>query len=358
LNEISRAAFFEFLDFGGLFPLFASLPRPSPTSVRLEFDGATAAREREVDKRRQKKERTDRLLPSRFLSLGAIDPISSQPKKNSTSSASTSFDLPLFLLGRCHHQDGVVLGADTRSTSGSTVADKNCEKIHFIAPNVYCCGAGTAADTENSTGMVSSALALHRFATGRASRVATALQMLKSHLFRHQGHISAALVLGGVDVEGPHLFTVYPHGSTDSLPFATMGSGSLNAMAVFEADYREGMGEEEAVALVARAVRAGIFNDLGSGSNVDVCVIRKKAACAAKEAGAGAAAAAAAAAPEDLVEVDYKRGFEILQGRTYERAHPVVYAKGTTPVVATKVMPLHSAVRVLEGEPAEAMETA
>jgi 20S proteasome subunit beta 2 len=50
------------------------------------------------------------------------------------------------------HQDGVVLAADTRSTSGSTVADKNCEKIHYIAPNIYCCGAGTAADTENVTG--------------------------------------------------------------------------------------------------------------------------------------------------------------------------------------------------------------
>lgn len=49
-------------------------------------------------------------------------------------------------------QDGVVLGADTRSTAGTTVADKNCEKIHYIAPNVYCCGAGTAADTENVTG--------------------------------------------------------------------------------------------------------------------------------------------------------------------------------------------------------------
>jgi 20S proteasome subunit beta 2 len=48
-------------------------------------------------------------------------------------------------------QDGIVLGADTRSTSGSTVADKNCEKIHFIAPNIYCCGAGTAADTEAVT---------------------------------------------------------------------------------------------------------------------------------------------------------------------------------------------------------------
>ena len=42
-----------------------------------------------------------------------------------------------------------MLGADTRSTAGTTVADKNCEKIHYIAPNIYCCGAGTAADTEN-----------------------------------------------------------------------------------------------------------------------------------------------------------------------------------------------------------------
>ena len=41
-------------------------------------------------------------------------------------------------------KDGVVLGADTRATDDTTVADKNCEKIHYIAPNIYCCGAGTA----------------------------------------------------------------------------------------------------------------------------------------------------------------------------------------------------------------------
>ena len=32
---------------------------------------------------------------------------------------------------------------------------------------------------------------------------------------------------------------------------------------------------EDAKKLVCRAVRAGIFNDLGSGSNVDICVITK-----------------------------------------------------------------------------------
>ncbi len=59
-------------------------------------------------------------------------------------------------------QGGVVLGADTRSTSGSTVADKNCEKIHFIAPNIRCCGAGTAADTEAVTSELLSGRAVLR----------------------------------------------------------------------------------------------------------------------------------------------------------------------------------------------------
>lgn len=33
-------------------------------------------------------------------------------------------------------KDGVVLGADTRATGGNIVADKNCEKIHFLAENM------------------------------------------------------------------------------------------------------------------------------------------------------------------------------------------------------------------------------
>jgi 20S proteasome subunit beta 2 len=61
------------------------------------------------------------------------------------------------------------------------------------------------------------------------------------HFIRHQGHIGAALVLGGVDATGPHLFTIHPHGSTDKLPYVTMGSGSLAAMAVFESGWKANM---------------------------------------------------------------------------------------------------------------------
>nr|GLL27277.1 sucrose nonfermenting 4-like protein isoform X2 [Ipomoea trifida] len=39
----------------------------------------------------------------------------------------------------------------TRATEGPIVADKNCMIIHYMAPNIYCCGAGTAADTEAVT---------------------------------------------------------------------------------------------------------------------------------------------------------------------------------------------------------------
>lgn len=158
----------------------------------------------------------------------------------------------------------------------------------------------------NHSALVSSKLELHRLATGKQSRVVTAQTMLKQYLFRYQGHVSAALVLGGCDVSGPHLHTIYPHGSVDSLPYVTMGSGSLAAMSVFEAHYEENLSVsspasvsnlrscsalngltsisddlplpkiEDGIKLVAQAIKAGIFNDLGSGSNVDICVITRE----------------------------------------------------------------------------------
>ncbi|KAI0259479.1 nucleophile aminohydrolase [Gloeopeniophorella convolvens] len=148
----------------------------------------------------------------------------------------------------CLFKDGIVLGADTRATAGPIVADKNCEKvparpttaqIHYISESIRCCGAGTARTPSFN-------IELHALSTGRKPRVVTAMTMLKQRLFQHQGQIGAALVLGGVDATGAHLFTIHPHGSTDN---------------------------SHALQLVVAAISAGIFNDLGSGSNVDACVI-------------------------------------------------------------------------------------
>jgi len=176
------------------------------------------------------------------------------------------------------YKDGVVLGADTRATSGNIVADKYSKKIHYMQPNMYCCGAGTAADLEMTTQMMSSQLELHRLHTGRQVPVVAANCMLKQYLFRYQGHVGAALVLGGVDKYGYHVFTIHPHGSSERLPYTTMGSGSLAAMSVLESRWKPEMELEDAKRLMRDAITSGITNDMGSGSNVDICVITKDGA--------------------------------------------------------------------------------
>jgi len=228
-------------------------------------------------------------------------------------------------------EDGIVLGADTRATEGPIVCDKNCEKIHHIASNIYCCGAGTAADTENTTGLISSQLDLHRLAVRRESRVITALTMLKQLLFRYQGYVSAALVLGGVDFTGPHLHTVYPHGSTDNLPFVTMGSGSLAAMAVFEQGWKQNMKRQDAIDLVHEAVKSGIFNDLGSGSNVDIVVITKG-------------------------KTDIYRNYDKPNSRKYISKRGYNFPKHTTPVLKTEIVPISQLPVIVEKVPPEAMD--
>jgi len=211
-------------------------------------------------------------------------------------------------------KDGVILGADTRATAGPIVADKNCEKIHFLASNMYCCVANTAADTEKVTRMISSQLELHRLNTGKTVPVCAANRLLKQYLFRYQGHIGAALVLGGVDNSGPKLYTIAPHGSTDTLPYVTMGSGSLAAMAVFESRWKPDLDLDEGMKLVRDAIAAGIFNDLGSGSNVDLCVITKSGA-------------------------DYHRTYEEANKRGLRQGR-YQFKRGTTDVLTTKVIPL------------------
>ncbi|CCC71558.1 hypothetical protein NCAS_0H02480 [Naumovozyma castellii] len=171
------------------------------------------------------------------------------------------------------YANGVIIAADTRSTQGPIVANKNCAKLHRISPRIWCAGAGTAADTEAVTQLIGSNIELHSLYTSREPRVVSALQMLKQHLFKYQGHIGAYLIVAGTDPTGAHLFSIHAHGSTDVGYYLSLGSGSLAAMAVLESHWEPEMSKEAAVELASQAIQAGIFNDLGSGSNVDVCVM-------------------------------------------------------------------------------------
>lgn len=176
----------------------------------------------------------------------------------------------------CIFDGGVILGADTRATGGSTVMVKDCHKIHYLADNIWCCGAGTAADTDHVTEMASANLRLFTMNTGIQPRVEQAASILINKLFPYGGYISAALILGGVDFTGPSVYSISPDGCLAKGPFMTMGSGMYASISVMEQRWRPNMTEADAKELVADAIEAGITQDLGSGSNVNLCVITQK----------------------------------------------------------------------------------
>jgi len=173
-----------------------------------------------------------------------------------------------------HFKDGIILGTDTRSSAGSIIADKNCFKLHKITDNIFCAGAGTAADCDRTTEMIAIQVKLLSKAMGSQPRVKCCVKRLSQYLFRYQGHIGCYLIVGGYDeVDGPQLYQLYARGSVSKLPFVTMGSGSLAAMSVLETNWKPDLPLEEAKEIVADAIQSGIVHDLGSGSNVDICVL-------------------------------------------------------------------------------------
>ena len=140
------------------------------------------------------------------------------------------------------------------------------------------------------------------------------------------------MVLGGIDSSGPHVCCIYPHGSTDTLPFVAMGSGSLAAMAFLESGWKPNMELSEAKVLMRNAICGGIFNDLMSGSHVDLCVITRENA-------------------------EMIRPFEVAHVKG-ERQGSYRYPRGCTATLSTRVIPIEIECTVVRPVGEESMDTA
>lgn len=136
--------------------------------------------------------------------------------------------------------------------------------------------------------------------------------------------------MGGVDSSGGHVVCIYPHGSSDNLPYVTMGSGSLAAMSVLEAGWKPDMELAEAKELMKKSICAGIFNDLMSGSHADIVVITRE-------------------------KVDFIRPFEVASKKG-ERQGSYRYQRGASAVLSTRVIPFE--IESTQVRPIESMEVA
>lgn len=176
---------------------------------------------------------------------------------------------------------GVVLGADSRATEGSLIADSVCDKLHVLCENCAAGGCGTAADADEISRHVALDLRLERLgrsvSTARPSTALHRIDGVKALLRKRlrAAQVQCGYVLGGVDDRGPSLYRVEPDGATSKSNYAAMGSGQMPAISAIEAARfkPETASKDHAVDVVRRAVEAGIAGDTGSGGTVHLIVL-------------------------------------------------------------------------------------
>ena len=87
------------------------------------------------------------------------------------------------------YNGGVVLGADSRTTTGNYIANRVTDKITPLAENVYICRSGSAADTQAISAYVQWFLAQHAMDLDRHVSVKTAAKLAQSLVYQNKvGH--------------------------------------------------------------------------------------------------------------------------------------------------------------------------
>lgn len=81
---------------------------------------------------------------------------------------------------------GVVLGADSRTSTGNYIANRVTDKLTPLAENIYVCRSGSAADTQNLSSYVQYFLAQHRLELDQDVGVKTAAQLAKNMVYQNK----------------------------------------------------------------------------------------------------------------------------------------------------------------------------
>jgi 20S proteasome subunit beta 1 len=172
---------------------------------------------------------------------------------------------------------GVVLGADSRTSTGSYVANRTTDKLTPLAERVYVCRSGSAADTQNISRYLVHALDQHRMELGAEPAVAAVARLAQEMCYANKAALQAGLIVAGWDAaEGGAVYAVPLGGTLVRVPLALGGSGSGYIQALVDCAWRADMSEEEAKAFVVRAVRHAIARDGSSGGCVRTVVINAR----------------------------------------------------------------------------------
>eukprot|EP00928_Gymnodinium_smaydae_P054391 TRINITY_DN38173_c0_g1_i1.p2 TRINITY_DN38173_c0_g1~~TRINITY_DN38173_c0_g1_i1.p2 ORF type:complete len:237 (+),score=59.76 TRINITY_DN38173_c0_g1_i1:87-797(+) len=172
------------------------------------------------------------------------------------------------------YKDGVVMAADTRTSTGDYVANRASRKISKVHDKIFVCRCGSAADTQALTGFVQHYLDQHAVELGKQPTVNTAANLFKMIAYQNKDNLLAGLIVAGYDEKyGGQIYSIPLGGSKIRVPMAVDGSGSGYISGLCDSMYRPDMTEAEALDFVKKAVAHAMSRDGSSGGMVRTLVI-------------------------------------------------------------------------------------
>ena len=171
---------------------------------------------------------------------------------------------------------GVVLGADSRTSTGSYVANRVSEKITPVHDFIWTCRSGSAADTQAVTDMARYYIDGHSAELGRLPRVKSVANLMRSVCYQNKDQLSAGLICGGWDpYEGGQIYEIPLGGTLMRQNFSIGGSGSSYIYGLVDSLFKEDMTREECQEFVKKIISHAMARDGSSGGVIRVVTIDK-----------------------------------------------------------------------------------
>ncbi|MGZ0747146.1 MULTISPECIES: archaeal proteasome endopeptidase complex subunit beta [unclassified Haloparvum] len=169
-------------------------------------------------------------------------------------------------------EEGVVLATDMRASLGRMVSSKDVQKVEQIHPRGALTIAGSVSAAQSLISTLQAETNLYEARRGKDMSM-EALSTLTGNLLRSGAFYIVQPILGGVDEDGAHIYSIDALGGTTEEKYTVTGSGSQYALGVLEQDYDEDLSIEEAKQLAGRAIESAVERDLASGNGINVAVV-------------------------------------------------------------------------------------
>jgi len=174
-------------------------------------------------------------------------------------------------------KDGVVLATEHRATMGTLIAHKTTQKLFKIDEHIGLTVAGLVGDAQLLARYLKAEAELYRLKRNSGMSIKAAATLMSNILAgRRYFPYWVQLIVGGVDNEGGHVYSLDPAGGSIPDKYVTTGSGSPYVYGVLEDYYKDDMNINETADLAIRAITAAMKRDSASGDGIDVCIITSK----------------------------------------------------------------------------------